>query len=113
LSTLHADPHTPPALQRLRLRPKVGWQLFANSLTQFWMYASPVIYPSERIPAQWRAVYGLNPMAGVIDGFRWALLGSASPPLRMIVVSIISVTAMLIGGLFYFRRMEKTFADLV
>jgi lipopolysaccharide transport system permease protein len=82
-------------------------------LVQFWMYASPVIYSSDRIPAKWRPLYSLNPMAGVIDGFRWALLGSSSPPLRALIVSLLSVTIMLIGGLFYFRRMEKTFADLV
>jgi hydroxyacylglutathione hydrolase len=77
-------------------------------LLQAWMYASPVVYSIDMIPADgpWRLIYGLNPMTGVIQGFRWALLGS-SPPDRLMVVSIIMVVARLISGLFYFRRMER------
>jgi len=83
-------------------------------LLQAWMYASPVVYSIDMIPAggPWRLIYGLNPMTGVIQGFRWALLGS-SPPDRLMVVSIVMVIALLISGLFYFRRMERHFADMV
>jgi lipopolysaccharide transport system permease protein len=82
-------------------------------LIQFWMYASPVAYSANLIPTgAWRIIYGLNPMAGVIQGFRWALLG-AQPPDILLAVSITIVLILLISGLFYFRRMEKTFADRV
>ena len=82
-------------------------------LTQFWMFASPVAYPSSLVPAACRLLYGLNPMAGVIEGFRWALLGNANPSWGLMAVSLAAVAALLIGGLFYFRRMERTFADVV
>jgi len=82
-------------------------------LTQFWLFLTPVAYPSSIVPEQWRWLYGLNPMAGVVDGFRWALLGTADPPGPMLWVSVLSVTVLLIGGLFYFRRMENVFADVV
>ncbi len=82
-------------------------------LTQFWMYASPVAYSATLIPTGiWRIIYGLNPMAGVIQGFRWALLG-AQPPDILLAASIVIVLILLVSGLFYFRRMEKTFADMV
>jgi homopolymeric O-antigen transport system permease protein len=82
-------------------------------LIQFWMYASPVAYSANLIPTgAWRIIYGLNPMAGVIQGFRWALLG-AQPPDILLAVSIVMVLVLLVSGLFYFRRMEKTFADRV
>ena len=82
-------------------------------LTQFWLFASPVMYPASLVPERFRAVYGLNPMAGVIEGFRWALLGTDAPEWRMMGVSAGVVAALLAGGLLYFRRMERTFADLV
>jgi lipopolysaccharide transport system permease protein len=82
-------------------------------LTQFWLFATPVAYPSSLVPAKWRALYGLNPMAGVVEGFRWALLGKADPPGALLAVSIGVVILILIGGLYYFRRMEQTFADIV
>ena len=82
-------------------------------LTQLWVFASPVGYKSSQVPAEWRALYGLNPMAGVIEGFRWAMLGEAAPSLAMMSVSTLVVIVLLITGLFYFRRMEKTFADLI
>jgi lipopolysaccharide transport system permease protein len=88
-------------------------QYTLSFLTQFWMFLTPVAYPSSIVPERWRWLYGLNPMAGVVDGFRWALLGSADPPGPMLLVSLLSVTVLLIGGLFYFRRMEKLFADVV
>jgi lipopolysaccharide transport system permease protein len=81
-------------------------------LTQFWMFATPVAYPSSLVPARWRPLLGLNPMAGVVDGFRWALLGQTSAPGPLLWVSIGAVAALLFGGLMYFRRMESTFADV-
>jgi lipopolysaccharide transport system permease protein len=83
-------------------------------LVQLWMYISPVIYSSTNIPERWRSLYALNPMASVVDGFRWSLLGGKqSAPASMLFVSVVSVAILLIGGLFYFRRMERTFADVV
>jgi lipopolysaccharide transport system permease protein len=81
-------------------------------LTQIWMFATPVAYPSSMIPQPWRAWSGLNPMAGVVEGFRWALLGNNSNPGLMLWISVAAVLVLLIGGLLYFRRMESTFADL-
>jgi lipopolysaccharide transport system permease protein len=83
-----------------------------NFLIQFWLFATPVVYPSSLVPDRWRALYGLNPMAGVVEGFRWALLGN-KPPGAMLAVSIVVVLAILVGGVFYFRRMEQEFADVV
>ena len=82
-------------------------------LTQFWMFATPVAYPSSLVPERWRALLGLNPMAGVVEGFRWALLGRTEPPGPLLVVSVAAVIALLIGGLIHFRQTERTFADLV
>jgi lipopolysaccharide transport system permease protein len=84
-----------------------------NFIIQFWLFATPVAYPSSIVPARWRALYGLNPMAGVVEGFRWALLGKADPPGALLWVSVAVVIALLIGGLYYFRRMEAQFADIV
>ncbi|HIE13032.1 MAG TPA: ABC transporter permease [Desulfotomaculum sp.] len=81
-------------------------------LVQLWMFLSPVVYPSSMIPEKWRLLYGLNPMAGVIEGFRWAMLGKGDPP-ALIGVSAAVVLLLLIGGLFYFRKMEGTIADVV
>ena len=82
-------------------------------ITQFWLFASPVAYSANLIPEQWRWLYGINPMSGVIDGFRWALLGRESAPGPLLIVSVVMVVLILVGGLFYFRRMEKSFADVV
>jgi lipopolysaccharide transport system permease protein len=82
-------------------------------LVQFWMFASPVAYPSTLVPERWRWIYGLNPMAGVIEGFRWAVTGHGDPPGAMIFVSAAVVVVMLVGGLLYFRKMEGTVADVV
>ena len=84
-----------------------------NFIVQFWLFASPVAYSSTLVPARWRPFYGLNPMAGVIEGFRWALLGKAQAPGAMLWVSVVVVALVLVGGLYYYRRMEKTFADVV
>jgi len=82
-------------------------------IVQIWMYASPVVYPIETIPAGiLRTLYGLNPMVGVIQGFRWALFGGAAPDFTLLISSVV-VVVLFISGLFYFRRMEKTFADIV
>jgi lipopolysaccharide transport system permease protein len=82
-------------------------------LTQIWMYGSPVVYPVSIVPEEWRIVYGLNPMVGVIEGFRWALLGKASPDLPLMLVSTVIVLIVLLGGLVYFKKMEQTFADVI
>jgi lipopolysaccharide transport system permease protein len=82
-------------------------------IVQFWLIASPVAYSSTLVPARWRPFYGLNPMAGVIEGFRWALLGKTQAPGAMLWVSMVVVAVVLVGGLYYYRRMEKTFADVV
>jgi lipopolysaccharide transport system permease protein len=82
-------------------------------LTQFWLFLTPIAYPSSLVPEPWRAVYGLNPMAGVVEGFRWALLGSPGATGALVPVSALTVGVLLLGGLVYFRHMEKTFADVV
>lgn len=81
-------------------------------IIQLWMYASPVVYPASMIPEALRPLYGLNPMAGVIEGFRWALLGTEIPG-SMIFVSVGVVAVLLVSGMFYFRRMEQYYADIV
>jgi lipopolysaccharide transport system permease protein len=82
-------------------------------LSQLWMYATPVAYASSLVPHPWRTVLGLNPMAGVVEGFRWALLGTNTQPGPMIVVSALVAVVLLVSGAFFFRRTERTFADLV
>lgn len=82
-------------------------------LTQFWLFATPIAYPSSLLDEPWRTVYGLNPMAGVVEGFRWALVGTDTAPGPMVALSSLVAVTALVGGLFYFRRMERTFADVV
>ncbi|MBI3173096.1 MAG: ABC transporter permease [Chloroflexi bacterium] len=82
-------------------------------LTQFWLFATPVAYSASVISAKWQLVYSLNPMAGVVNGFRWALLGSGNGPDLSFWVSALISVVILISGLFYFRSMEKTFADTI
>jgi len=82
-------------------------------LVQFWLFATPIVYPSSLLPEPWRTLYGLNPMAGVVEGFRWALLGAKTAPGAMIWVSAAVALVLLIAGAFYFRRMEASFADTV
>ena len=82
-------------------------------VTQFWMFATPIAYPSTLLSEPWRTLYALNPMVGVVEGFRWALLGTDTRPGATIAVSAAAAVLLLIGGAFYFRRMEKTFADVV
>jgi len=82
-------------------------------LVQFWMFASPVAYPSSLVPARWRWLYGLNPMAGVIEGFRWSLTGHGDPPGRLVLVSASVVVVVLLSGVAYFQKMETLVADVV
>jgi lipopolysaccharide transport system permease protein len=82
-------------------------------LSQIWMYASPIVYPVSLVPEQWQLLYSLNPMVGVIEGFRWALLGKESPNVSAVVISIIAVMVLLFSGMMYFKKMERTFADVV
>jgi len=82
-------------------------------LVQAWMFATPIAYPSSLLEEPWRTLYGINPMVGVVEGFRWALLGTDTAPGPIVGVSVLVAVALLISGLFYFRRMEKSFADVV
>jgi lipopolysaccharide transport system permease protein len=82
-------------------------------ITQFWMFATPIAYPSSLLSEPWRTLYGINPMAGVVEGFRWALLDTDTVPGPAIIVSSLVALALLVSGAFYFRRMERTFADVV
>lgn len=82
-------------------------------LTQFWLFVTPIAYPSSLVPAAWRPLYGLNPMAGVVEGFRWALLGQGEGVGPMLIVSVVMVVLLLAGGVIYFKKTERTFADLV
>jgi lipopolysaccharide transport system permease protein len=80
---------------------------------QIWMFASPIVYPVSMVPEKWRFLYSLNPMAGVIEGFRWALLGKQSPEFQVILISAAAVLLLLAYGLFYFNRVERLFADVI
>ena len=82
-------------------------------LTQLWMFATPVAYPSSLLPERWRTLFGINPMTGVVEGLRWALLDAKTAPGPIVAVSAAAATALLVSGTFWFRRMERTFADLV
>jgi lipopolysaccharide transport system permease protein len=82
-------------------------------ITQFWLFATPVAYPSTLLSEPWRTLYAVNPMVGVVESFRWALLSTNTGPGSMIIVSSLMALLILISGAFYFRRMEKNFADVV
>lgn len=82
-------------------------------LTQFWLFITPIVYPSSLLSEPWRTIYGLNPMAGVVEGFRWALLNTDTEPGGIVIMSSVAAIVMLVTGAYYFRRMEKTFADVV
>jgi lipopolysaccharide transport system permease protein len=82
-------------------------------IIQLWMFISPVAYPVSVVPEKWRTIYDLNPMAGVIEGFRWSLTGADNPRFVLIALSTLLVAALLYGGLIFFKRMEETFADVV
>jgi lipopolysaccharide transport system permease protein len=82
-------------------------------LSQFWMFLTPVVYPSSLVPERWRWALGLNPMSGVVEGFRWALLGSGTGPSPMLAVSSAVAVALFVSGLIWFRRQERQFADVI
>lgn len=82
-------------------------------VVQFWLFATPIAYPSSLLPEPWRVVYGLNPMVGVVEGFRWALIGTETTPGPMVAASVVAALVILLGGAFYFRWTERTFADIV
>ena len=82
-------------------------------LTQFWLLLTPVGYSVSEISPQWQVVYALNPMVGVVQGFRWALLGTAAPSWISLAISVVISLGLLVSGMYYFRRMERTFADMV
>ena len=91
--------------------------IFPSPLSPFhvqaWMFATPIAYPSSLLDEPWRTLYGINPMAGVVEGFRWALLGTETAPGPIVIVSALVAVGLLVSGAYYFRRMEKTFADVV
>jgi lipopolysaccharide transport system permease protein len=82
-------------------------------LVQVWMFASPVVYPVSAVPEKWRVLYSLNPMIGVIEGFRWALLGKSAPNVGPMLISTAGVLVILVVGIVFFKRMERTFADVI
>lgn len=116
-----------PALMLLLIATSLGVSLWFSALnvryrdvryvipflTQFWLFATPIAYPSSLLSGPWRAVYGINPMVGVVEGFRWALLGAKTAPGPIVIVSATASFLVLLGGALYFRRVEKTFADIV
>jgi len=82
-------------------------------LTQLWVLVTPIAYSSSVVPEKWRLLYALNPMVGVVEGFRWALLGTETSPGPQMILSVIISVTLLVTGMYYFRRMERTFADMV
>ncbi|HEV3468839.1 MAG TPA: ABC transporter permease [Pyrinomonadaceae bacterium] len=116
-----------PAFVLLALATSLGVGLWLSALnvefrdvrhvvpfvTQLWLFATPIAYPSSLLPEPWRTVYGLNPMVGVAEGFRWALVGAKTAPGPVVAASSLAAVAILVGGVFYFKRMERTFADVV
>ena len=116
-----------PALVLLTMITAMGVSLWLSALnvqfrdvrymipfiTQAWLFATPVAYPSSLLSEPWRTIYGINPMVGVVEGFRWALLGTNTAPGPIIIVSLATALFLLISGALYFRRMEKTFADVI
>ncbi len=82
-------------------------------VTQIWFFATPIAYPTSLVPDLWRAWYGLNPMATVVEGFRWSILGTGGPTEGMLLTSVVVTVVVFVSGLFYFRRMEETFAEIV
>ncbi len=82
-------------------------------IIQIWMYASPIVYPLSMVPQEWQALYALNPMVGVIEGFRWAVFDRGDPNFMALGMSGAIITVLLISGLIFFRRMERTFADVI
>jgi len=88
-------------------------QYIVPFIVQVWLFSTPIVYPSSLIPERWRTLYGLNPMAGVVEGFRWALLGTDTRPGPLVLVSAVAAGVLFVGGLLFFRRMERSFSDVV
>lgn len=82
-------------------------------IIQAWLFLTPIVYPSSLLPQPWRTLYGINPMAGVVEGFRWALLGTDTAPGPMLIISSLAAIAIIVSGAYYFRRMETTVADIL
>lgn len=82
-------------------------------LNQFWLFVTPVVYPSSLVPERWRILYGLNPMSGVVEGFRWVLLGTVDGPSPMLIASTLVGLSLFVSGIFWFRRRERTFVDAI
>jgi len=82
-------------------------------MLQVWMYATPIVYPISIIPSQWQTIYSINPMVGVIEGFRWAVFGRGHPDIAAMSIGLTVIAILLFGGLVFFRRMEQSFADLI
>ncbi|QEG38645.1 ABC transporter permease [Roseimaritima ulvae] len=82
-------------------------------LIQTWMWMTPVVYPSSMVDEKWRYLYGLNPLVGVVDGFRWSVLGSVDPDWRMMLISLVTTVVLMVFSLYYFRRTESKFADII
>jgi len=82
-------------------------------LTQLWLFATPVVYPASIVPAKWRAIYALNPMTGIIEGFRWSIAGGPQPSATVLLSSLSATLVLLVSGLYYFNRMEDSFADVI
>ena len=115
-----------PAFMMLGITSALGVGLWASALnirhrdvghaipfvTQLWFFVTPVAYPSSLIPESWRAWYGINPMASVVEGFRWALFGSGGDIVEMFILSLLISSTLLMSGLYFFRRTEQTFADV-
>ena len=115
-----------PAFMMLGITSALGVGLWASALnirhrdvghvipfvTQLWFFVTPVAYPSSLIPESWRAWHGINPMASVVEGFRWALFGSGVGSAKMFILSLLISSTLLLSGLYFFRRTEQTFADV-
>ena len=80
---------------------------------QVWMFATPIVYPLSMIPEKWRTLYSLNPVVGIVEGFRWSLLGTGRPDLAAVGISLVFIVIALFGGVVYFRKMERSFADVI
>jgi lipopolysaccharide transport system permease protein len=89
------------------------FRYIVSFLTQFWLFATPVVYPATMIPEKWRLLIGINPMAGAIEGFRWALIGTDVNPWPLVITSGIAAVVLLVIGYSYFNRTEEFFADLI
>jgi ABC-2 type transporter len=100
-------------LRDIATSPTVVIQPWRGLFNLVWMYASPIVYPLSLIPEQWQLLYSLNPMVGVIEGFRWTLLGKEAPAFEIIAVGSAVAVVLLLGGILFFKQMEHTFTDII